>query len=177
MAIPTSIDVFQHTYCTPFFLPSPPDLQCMIPAKQRAADNAIRLLIRTSPLSVGIPDYCFLLLKMGFVSSRDLGATDGTVVLQQASADGSSPHLVLVPAPSSTDPNDPLRWPKYKKHIAFASMCAFTFMTNYSIGGLAAAFYVLSVEFNKSMHGGDIASLAVPDPCTRHVQLLLGTYG
>jgi MFS family permease len=30
-------------------------------------------------------------------------------------------------------------------------VCAFTFLTNYAIGGLAPAFYVLSIEFGKSM--------------------------
>jgi MFS family permease len=29
--------------------------------------------------------------------------------------------------------------------------CAFTFLTNYAIGGLAPAFYILSIEFDKSM--------------------------
>jgi hypothetical protein len=58
---------------------------------------------------------------------------------------------ILFPAPSATDPNDPLRWPTYKKHIAFASICAFTFLTNFAIGGLAPAFYILSLEFDKSM--------------------------
>ena len=30
-------------------------------------------------------------------------------------------------------------------------MCAFTFLTNYAIGGLAPAFYVLSLEFNRTL--------------------------
>jgi MFS family permease len=29
--------------------------------------------------------------------------------------------------------------------------CAFTFLTNYAIGGLAPAFFILSIEFNKTM--------------------------
>jgi hypothetical protein len=56
-----------------------------------------------------------------------------------------------VPTPNPADPNDPLRWPKHKKHIAFAAVCAFTFLTNYGIGGLAPAFFILSIEFDKSM--------------------------
>ncbi|KAH8882511.1 MFS general substrate transporter [Thozetella sp. PMI_491] len=36
------------------------------------------------------------------------------------------------------------------KHVAFFSICAFTFLTNYAIGGLAPAFYLLSIEFNKT---------------------------
>ena len=31
------------------------------------------------------------------------------------------------------------------------SVCAFTFLTNFGIGGLAPAFYILSLEFDKSM--------------------------
>ena len=30
-------------------------------------------------------------------------------------------------------------------------MCAFTFLTNYAIGGLAPAFYLLSLEFDKTL--------------------------
>jgi hypothetical protein len=85
---------------------------------------------------------------MRFRSLRDLDSTDGTVQLQN---DTNSTELILVPTPSPTDPNDPLRWPRSKKHIAFASVCAFTFLTNFAIGGLAPAFYILSLEFNKTM--------------------------
>ncbi|KAF2502935.1 MFS general substrate transporter [Lophium mytilinum] len=42
-------------------------------------------------------------------------------------------------------------WPTWKKHVTFGSVCAFTFLTNYAIGGLAPAFYILSLEFNKTM--------------------------
>ncbi|OAL06115.1 MFS general substrate transporter [Phaeosphaeriaceae sp. SRC1lsM3a] len=87
---------------------------------------------------------------MRFRSLRDLDSTDGTVKLQQ-DANTSTETLILVPAPSTYDPNDPLRWPRAKKHIAFASVCAFTFLANYAIGGLAPAFYILSIEFDKSM--------------------------
>ncbi|KAH7405907.1 major facilitator superfamily domain-containing protein [Phaeosphaeria sp. MPI-PUGE-AT-0046c] len=87
---------------------------------------------------------------MRFRCLRDLDSTDGTVKLQQ-DVNTSTETLILVPAPSPSDPNDPLRWPRAKKHIAFASVCAFTFLTNYAIGGLAPAFYILSIEFDKSM--------------------------
>lgn len=86
---------------------------------------------------------------MHLYSLHDLDKTDGTVQLRKSSAEASS--LVLVPRPSANDPNDPLRWPKWKKHVAFTSVCAFTFLTNYGIGGLAPAFYPLSLEFNKTM--------------------------
>ncbi|KAK4116145.1 MFS general substrate transporter [Canariomyces notabilis] len=81
---------------------------------------------------------------------HELDKTEGTVQLRNASSPESS-SLVLFPQPSATDPNDPLRWPRWKKHVAFLSVCAFTFLTNYGIGGLAPAFYILSIEFDKSM--------------------------
>lgn len=87
---------------------------------------------------------------MRFRSLRDLDSTDGTVKLQH-DANTSIETIILIPAPSPSDPNDPLRWPKAKKHVAFASVCAFTFLTNYAIGGLAPAFFILSIEFDKSM--------------------------
>lgn len=55
-----------------------------------------------------------------------------------------------MPHPSDTDPDDPLRWPRWKKHVAFTGICAFTFLTNFAIGGLAPAFYILSQEFGKT---------------------------
>lgn len=81
-------------------------------------------------------------------SLKDLDSTEGTVQLHSKSEDG---RLILHPTPNPNDPNDPLRWPRWKKHICFSSVCAFTFLTNYAIGGLAPAFYVLSIEFNKSL--------------------------
>jgi MFS family permease len=65
--------------------------------------------------------------------------------------DEGASTTVLFPQPSSTDPNDPLRWPRWRKHIAFASVCAFTFLTNFGIAGLAPAFFILSNELGKSM--------------------------
>ncbi|KAG7292842.1 hypothetical protein NEMBOFW57_002887 [Staphylotrichum longicolle] len=83
---------------------------------------------------------------------HDLDKTEGTVQLRHAADPSSSATtLVLFPPPSATDPNDPLRWPRWKKHTAFLSVCAFTFLTNYGIGGLAPAFYILSQEFDRSM--------------------------
>ena len=79
---------------------------------------------------------------------KDLDSTEGTVQLHSKSEDG---HLILHPTPNPDDPNDPLRWPTWQKHVCFASVCAFTFLTNYAIGGLAPAFYVLSLEFNKTL--------------------------
>ena len=75
---------------------------------------------------------------------KDIDSTEGTVQLHAQTEDG---HLILHPHPNPNDPNDPLRWPRWKKHVCFGSVCAFTFLTNY---GLAPAFYELSLEFKRS---------------------------
>jgi MFS family permease len=85
---------------------------------------------------------------------HELDKTEGTVRLRHAPdspSSSSTSSLLLFPPPSPNDTNDPLRWPGWKKHTAFLSVCAFTFLTNYGIGGLAPAFYLLSLEFDKSM--------------------------
>lgn len=84
-------------------------------------------------------------------SLYDLDKTEGTVQLHKSDQRDTTADILLVPKPSEHDPNDPLRWPNWKKHVAFGSVCAFTFLTNYAIGGLAPAFYLLSVEFDKTM--------------------------
>ncbi len=81
---------------------------------------------------------------------HELDLTEGTVQLRKETANSSTDSLVLVPRPSDHDPNDPLRWPQWKKHVAFLSVCSFTFLTNYAIGGLASAFYLISIEFDKT---------------------------
>jgi MFS family permease len=80
-------------------------------------------------------------------SLNELDHTEGTVQLHDE-ADGG--RLVLHPTPNPNDPNDPLRWPRWKKHVCFTSVCAFTFLTNYAIGGLSPAFYELSIQFDKT---------------------------
>ncbi len=82
---------------------------------------------------------------------HELDLSEGTVQLRKSTGNSSTDSLVLVPRPSDSDPNDPLRWPQWKKHVAFLSVCAFTFLTNYAIGGLASAFYLISIEFEKTL--------------------------
>ncbi|GAB7324494.1 hypothetical protein MBLNU13_g08410t1 [Cladosporium sp. NU13] len=78
---------------------------------------------------------------------KELDSSEGTVKLHTEGDDGT---FVLHPTPNPNDPNDPLRWPKWKKHFCFGSVCAFTFLGNFAIGGLAPAFYILSLEFDKT---------------------------
>ncbi|KAK4647839.1 uncharacterized protein QC761_104890 [Podospora bellae-mahoneyi] len=82
-----------------------------------------------------------------FTTLHSLYATSGTVTIHSSSSD--SP--ILVPTPSPLDPNDPLSWPRQKKRTAFLSICTFTFLTNFGIGGLTSAFYLISLEFEKSL--------------------------
>lgn len=77
---------------------------------------------------------------------HDLDPGEGTVRLH---APDNSP-VILVPKPSENDPNDPLLWSRKKKRIAFLSVCSFAFLTNFGIGGLTPAFYLLSLEFEKT---------------------------
>ncbi|KAK4231129.1 protein HOL1 [Podospora fimiseda] len=81
---------------------------------------------------------------------HDLDKTEGTVQLRKISPSSTTSSLILTPHPSPTDPNDPLRWPPHKKHLAFISICTFTFLTNFGIGGLSSAFYLISLEYTKT---------------------------
>lgn len=78
---------------------------------------------------------------------KELDSSEGTVQLH---AEVGDKEIILHPTPSANDPNDPLRWPRWKKNVAFSAVCGFTFLSNYGIGGLSPAFYGLSIEFNKS---------------------------
>ena len=49
-----------------------------------------------------------------------------------------------------TNCDSPLRWPRWKKHVCFGAVCAFTFLTNYAIGGLSPAFFIISQEYGKT---------------------------
>jgi MFS family permease len=82
---------------------------------------------------------------------KELDATEGTLQLHNLQSQGRG-ELILHPTPNPNDPNDPLRWSKTKKYICFASVCSFSFLTNYGIGGLAPAFYRISLQFNKTPH-------------------------
>lgn len=80
-------------------------------------------------------------------SLRELDNTEGTVQLYNQS---HQDRLVLHPVANPNDPNDPLRWPRLKKHVCFANVCAFAFLTNFGISGLAPAYYLLSQEYGKT---------------------------
>lgn len=78
---------------------------------------------------------------------HELDSSEGTVQLHS-----DTNQLILHPAPNPHDPNDPLRWPRWKKHTCFTAVCVFTFLVNYANAGLAPAFYVISQEFGKTQN-------------------------
>lgn len=52
-----------------------------------------------------------------------------------------------MPQPSS-DPNDPLLWPQWKKIVVFCNICTFAFLGNANIGGLSPGFRQIAEEFD-----------------------------
>jgi hypothetical protein len=107
------------------------------------------------------------MFKPHFRSLKDLDETEGTVSL----VEGMSQHplnkadqivvsrhkhkrgtdIVLVPQPSD-DINDPLNWPAWKRALAFSTICAFTFVASWTLGGLGAAIVELSVSLNANIN-------------------------
>ncbi|OQV09744.1 hypothetical protein CLAIMM_13833 [Cladophialophora immunda] len=80
---------------------------------------------------------------------KQLDDTEGTVRLHDArgrSHEFGDHDLVLFP-PVSQDPNDPLRWPAWRKWVAFGSMCVLAFLSNAAVAGVYPAFVEISVEF------------------------------
>ena len=58
--------------------------------------------------------------------------------------------IVLVPQPSD-DVNDPLNWPNWKRSLSFSTICAFTFMVSWTLGGLSAALVLLSEDLKSDL--------------------------
>ncbi|KAF7560197.1 hypothetical protein G7046_g3956 [Stylonectria norvegica] len=84
---------------------------------------------------------------------KELDPTEGTVLLFSATAHAQ--HLagndtILVPQPSD-DPNDPLSWPKSRKHMAFAAVCMFACFNNISGTVLSDSFYTIAVDLEVSV--------------------------
>ncbi|KAH8112106.1 MFS general substrate transporter [Phellopilus nigrolimitatus] len=70
-----------------------------------------------------------------------LSAYDGVDMRRLKHASGRNAHIVLVPQPSD-DPNDPLNWPQWKKHIVFFVLS----------GTLVSADVVaMALEFDRSV--------------------------
>ncbi|KAH8691667.1 major facilitator superfamily domain-containing protein [Talaromyces proteolyticus] len=62
---------------------------------------------------------------------KELDNSEGTHQLFQVQNDTSTENPVLIPPPSD-DPDDPLRWPSWRKDLAFGTSCLFAMLNNFS---------------------------------------------
>jgi hypothetical protein len=62
-----------------------------------------------------------------FDDSNQHGAFSEQLHRLQHRSKGDS-RILLVPQPSLTDPNDPLKWPAWKKYLTFFNACWYAFM-------------------------------------------------
>ncbi|VUC30476.1 unnamed protein product [Clonostachys rosea] len=65
--------------------------------------------------------------------------------------DSDGNRILLVPQPSLVDPNDPLRWPAWKKWATFLNGVAYTFMGSVTGPIMAAGMIPLSETFGESL--------------------------
>jgi len=87
-----------------------------------------------------------------FKTLKELDSSEGTVQLVESTHRHlhlAGTEIVLVPQPSD-NPNDPLRWPYWKKNIAFFAVCLFSFANNFTIDGPSAGFAWIAQDFNVS---------------------------
>lgn len=68
-------------------------------------------------------------------------------ISQQHLGDGDT---VLFPQPSA-DPNDPLRWSKWRKHAVFLSICLFACLNNLNGTVLTDSFLTISEQLDVSV--------------------------
>jgi hypothetical protein len=94
---------------------------------------------------------------MVYRTLKELDSSEGTVQLvDNINGNAHLLHLegtsiLLVPQPSA-DPNDPLRWPQWRKYVVFINICVYSFLNNCFIGGISSAFYGLSKTYGKSIN-------------------------
>ncbi|KAK3306237.1 major facilitator superfamily domain-containing protein [Chaetomium strumarium] len=70
----------------------------------------------------------------------------GTVNLQAQEGEETHYGQALYPVPSP-DPNDPLQWPRWKKHMIMFCCCAFSFLGNSALLGPATYIGLWAAEF------------------------------
>ena len=81
----------------------------------------------------------------------ELGKPDISTHDLQFVQDRDGNHIILVPQPSITDPNDPLRWPKLKKWATFLNGAAYAFMGSVTGPIMAAGMIPLTHAFGVSL--------------------------
>ncbi|GES57480.1 putative MFS transporter [Aspergillus terreus] len=77
------------------------------------------------------------------------GDIPGTVDLTAAEGDDTAYGQALYPVPSE-DPNDPLQWPEWKKHVILVIISFFSFLGNCSLVGPSVYIAIYSEEFGVS---------------------------
>lgn len=90
---------------------------------------------------------------MPFKSLKELDPSEGTVLLYSRNL--SQQHLgkgdtILFPQPSA-DLNDPLTWPRWRKHFVFLSICLFSCLNNFSGTVLSDSFLTISEDLQVSV--------------------------
>lgn len=60
-------------------------------------------------------------------------------------------HVLLVPQPSLTDPNDPLRWPTWKRWMTFTNGLAYSFFGGVTGPIMVTAFNLLAERFDQPL--------------------------
>jgi len=59
--------------------------------------------------------------------------------------------IILIPAPSN-DVNDPLNWPKWKKIVAFLTICFYSWVAGWAIGGVTIGIPSIMQDFNVDLN-------------------------
>lgn len=59
--------------------------------------------------------------------------------------------IVLIPQPTN-DVNDPLNWPKWKKIVAFVTICFFSFLAGWVLGGISIGIPSIMKEFDVDLN-------------------------
>jgi hypothetical protein len=58
---------------------------------------------------------------------------------------------VLIPQPSD-DVNDPLNWPKWKRVVAFTTICFYAFLASWVLGGITIGIPSIMEEFSVNLN-------------------------
>ena len=70
---------------------------------------------------------------MRFQTLNELDSSHGTVLLRSTS---TPDQLILHPQPNPNDPNDPLRWPTWKKWMLLSSIFTVQVSMNFNTSGM-----------------------------------------
>ncbi|KAH8929330.1 putative MFS transporter [Atractiella rhizophila] len=74
----------------------------------------------------------------------------GTVVLKAQEGDDTAYGQAIFPIPSS-DPNDPLNWPEWKKNAILVCLCLYSFLGNWAIVGPSVYIVLFAQQFGVSV--------------------------